>query len=151
MGDTPTFPGPGDGAWNGYAGAVTDDLFGAGPEAARLLVNLLDRIARVDGVRFPPKVAHMRRGLLRVSARGDIGHDAQAGSGHADMPDEHDAAVSELWITTAEAAHLLGLTQRQCTRLAAAREEFGLARKAKGVWWIQRDEVAALAAERRSA
>lgn len=138
-----------DGAWDGHAGAITDELFGAGPEAARLLLNVLDRYARAERVSFPPKVAHLRRGLMRVSGTGIYGHRSQAASGHADTADAVDGPSSDQWITTAEAADLLEVTERHCRRLAEVREEFGLARKVRGSWWIQKDEVAALAAEKR--
>lgn len=136
-----------DGAWDGFAGAVTDDLFGLSPDGARFFLRALDRVVRLDRIRLPPELVHARRGLMRVSGTGIYGHGSQAGSGHADIDPGDDAAVSGPWIKTADVAEQLGLTQRHCARRAAALEEFGLARRIKNRWWIHRDQVEAMEQE----
>lgn len=130
------------GHWDGLAVPIAADRALLGPEASALLVRALDRLSRVDRVRLPPNLLHVRGVLELVSSH--------ACAGHADVRDHPDGAASEEWMSTAEAADHLGYTHRHCTRLAAD-EAFGPARKVKGRWLVRRDEVAAYAAERKSA
>jgi hypothetical protein len=138
-----------DGAWDDYAGAVTDDLFGLSPAAAKVFLRILDRVVKLDRIRLPPELVHARRGLMRVSGDGIYGHGSQAGSGHADMASDDRTEALESWISTAEVAERLGLTQRHCARRAAALEDFGLAQLVKNRWWIHRDQVEAMETERQ--
>lgn len=131
-------------AWEGLAVAVSPDRALLGPEAAALLVGALDAVVRVERTRLSPQAAHVRSVLALVSAQL-----SRAGMviGHEDVRSEAASAGSSVWITTAEAAAQLGLTQRHCSRLAAA-EEFGVARRQGRRWLVRQNEVTAWAVER---
>ena len=128
--------------WSGLVLAVSKDRALIGPEAAGLFVSLVaaaERVARRDGIRLSPQLAHLRD-VLRPVAMSDKRHcDVR------NTPDLRSWHPDE--ITTAEAARMLARSPRQTQRLAAE-GAFGPVRRVGRGYLIPRAEVAAYAAQR---
>lgn len=128
--------------WDGRAHQLTPGLMIVGPEDAALIAAAIDRVSRIDGVRLSPRVAHVRRIARHVAA--------QRTSGRGDVPEAAPAAHSEAWISTEAASATLNVTARHVRRLVMD-GALGESRLVRGRLLVLRDEVAALAAERKQA
>ena len=127
-------------AWDGLAVAICSDRVLIGPEAAALvlsLVNGAERIARRDGIRLSPQLAYLRE-VLRVVAV----------NGHADV---HNEGIPAPWnedeIDTQEAAEMLGVSSRQARRIVAS-GSLGATRRRGRMWLVSKAEVAAYVTQR---
>lgn len=128
--------------WQGLAVPISEDRWVVSVEGAQLLVHLLgvlERVAARDGGRLSPAALEMRD-VFASSPR--------SSSGHGDMCDEVDEAVSagEL-IGTAEAGVVLGVTRRHASRLADE-GVLGPVERAGGRTLVYRSEVIAYNQER---
>lgn len=127
-------------AWDGLAVAVSADRALIGPEAAALMLTLLgaaERMARRDGIRISPQLAHLRDVLALVAV-----------NGHADVRDLPDLPpLPRDEVETGEVAEMLGCSPRQARRMVAS-GTLGAARRTGRAWLVDKAEVAAYAAHR---
>lgn len=96
----------------GIAQSICAGVLAVYPAGARLIVNALDRYAKVERIRLSPQAQELRDKALRTALHAESGHpDVPSGGGATGWPADQ--------IGTQEAAKLIGCSARHVRRLAA--------------------------------
>jgi hypothetical protein len=128
--------------WRGLAQLLPGGVVIVGPEVAAFVVAQIDAMERRGEPRVIPR--HLER--LRDVCTEAV---AQAGNGRADVRTDPVVPASSHWLTTREAAHMLDVTERHATRLAAT--NLMRTRKRRGQWQFLAADVVLLQLERSAA
>lgn len=105
---------------------------GAAPRELEAIVADVHRVAR-----------HVRARTSSAQLTGSRGH-----ADTVDSPDLPSSPPSDEWLTSQEAAEVLGVSDRQVRRLVGAGVLHGTRRAGRGAWVISADSTAAMLAAR---